>query len=48
MPAGNEMHIRMLTREDFDRLCLSLDEWWGAPVCHLLHPMFLEQFGDTA
>lgn len=42
------MQIRPLTKHDFDRLLDVIDDWWQAPVRHLLHPTALYQFGDTA
>jgi NAD-dependent deacetylase len=40
--------IRPLTRADFDYLCRVADAWWGDTVRYLLHPVYLEHFGDTA
>lgn len=37
-----------MRKQDFDYLVTVVDEWWGRPVRHLLHPVFLYQFGDTA
>ncbi|MEW6046691.1 MAG: GNAT family N-acetyltransferase [Bacillota bacterium] len=42
------MTIRTMRKQDFDYLVTVVDEWWGRPVRHLLHPVFLYQFGDTA
>jgi GNAT superfamily N-acetyltransferase len=36
-----------MTRPDFLFLCQVVDSWWGDSVRYLLHPLFLEHFGDT-
>jgi predicted GNAT superfamily acetyltransferase len=43
------MNIRAMNKADFDYLLGVLDAWWGGrPIHHLLHPVYLYQFGDTA
>jgi predicted GNAT superfamily acetyltransferase len=42
------MHIRSLTKSDFDFLLSVVDDWWGWPTRQKLHPVYLYQFGDTA
>jgi NAD-dependent protein deacetylase/lipoamidase len=41
-------HIRPLTRTDFQFLCRVIDTWWGDAVRYLLHPLWIEHFGDTS
>ena len=40
--------IRPMTRPDFDSLCGIVDAWWGDSVRYLLHPLWIEHFGDTS
>jgi len=42
------MHIRSLTKSDFDFLVSVIDGWWGWPTRDKLYPVYLYQFGDTA
>ena len=47
-PGGDRPRIRPMTAVDFAHLCDVVDAWWGDYVRYLLHPMYVEQFGDTA
>lgn len=43
------MHIRAMTKADFDFLLGEVDAWWGGrEIRPLLHPAHLYQFGDMA
>jgi len=42
------MNIRPMTKSDFDYLQGAIDGWWGRPIKHILHPVYLYQFGNTA
>ena len=42
-----DQRIRPMTRPDFLFLCQVVDSWWGDSVRYLLHPIFLEHFGDS-
>ena len=42
------MTIREMNKQDFNFLLEVVDDWWGSQVRHMLHPMLLYQFGDTA
>lgn len=45
---GDSRRIRMMTSADFAYLCGVVDVWWGDHVRYLLHPIYMEHFGDTA
>ena len=40
-PSSSSLHIRGLTKTDFDR-------WWGGPSPERAHPIFFHEFGATA
>lgn len=42
------MHIRHMTKSDFDYLLTVIDDWWGRPTSYKFHPVYLYQFGNTA
>jgi len=42
------MHIRPMTKANFDYLLAAVDDWWGRLTAGKLHPVYLYQFGDTA
>ncbi len=46
--AGSVTRIEPMTREDFQAILTDIREFWpnGAPP--VFHPLFLEEFGDTA
>lgn len=38
---------RRMTWTDFHYVCGVVDEWWGDQVRYLLHPLYVEHFGET-
>lgn len=42
------MHIRGITKADYDTIVSVLDRWWGGPSRELAHPMFYYELGREA
>jgi GNAT superfamily N-acetyltransferase len=42
------VHIRGITKADFDFVVSVLDRWWGGPSRELAHPMFFHELGAHA
>jgi GNAT superfamily N-acetyltransferase len=42
------MHIRGITKSDFDYIVSVLDRWWGGPSAERAHPVFFYELGDQA
>ena len=38
------MHIRPVTKANFDYLLGAVDDWWARPTAGKLHPVYLYQF----
>ncbi|MFQ6110596.1 MAG: urea transporter [Nitrospinota bacterium] len=45
---SREVAYRKAVREDYLPLLARVDEWYGAQVSYLLHPLFLEHFAETS
>ncbi len=42
------MHIRGITKSDFDYVVSVLDRWWGGPSSERAHPVFFYELGEHA
>lgn len=42
------MHIRGITKSDFDQIVMVLDRWWGGPSREPAHPIFFYELGRDA
>jgi GNAT superfamily N-acetyltransferase len=42
------MHVRRITKGDFDRIVEVIDHWWGGPIGTFAHPIFFYELGDHA
>ncbi|MBX3269287.1 MAG: GNAT family N-acetyltransferase [Sandaracinaceae bacterium] len=42
------MHIRGITKSDFDYVVSVLDRWWGGPSSERAHPVFFYELGSHA
>lgn len=42
------MHVRRITKDDFDRIVEVIDHWWGGPISTFAHPIFFYELGDHA
>ena len=39
---------RRITKDDFDRIVMVIDHWWGGPISTLAHPIFFYELGRFA
>lgn len=48
MSGEGELHIRGITKEDYDYVVSVLDRWWGGPAGQRADPFFFYELGQEA